>query len=254
MRMANRLGLLGLLATAACHQVKPTAQVGVAQLSVSGTAALAPPGGSLGSTSGQDVESAFGLGDAVTSPWARLQLDFGTPVFSVSGFAFEQSGTGFLSSQFGNLIAGTAVDTDISLQNFKAALAFELPLGQLSLSPGLAVSVLDLQMEIRDQVGLSSEKIDVLAPIPVVFLRGEFDMGFLDAVAEIGYLEVPKIKDIEGTFVDAEFMLQAEISRTFHVFAGYRLLQIDGDGVYDDQEFATDLEVAGWMIGGGIRF
>jgi hypothetical protein len=32
------------------------------------------------------------------------------------------------------------------------------------------------------------------------------------------------------------------------------MLHVDGEGTVDDQSFATDLDVGGWMIGGGVRF
>jgi len=41
---------------------------------------------------------------------------------------------------------------------------------------------------------------------------------------------------------------------TLHLFAGYRLLDIDGKGETSDTSFAIDGLIDGWVIGGGFRF
>lgn len=237
-----------------CLPIHATAQAGYTQMAIAGDIALSTSGGGISSTSKQGFDSAFGLGDERGSPYARVQLDLGVPVVTLSGFTFEEQGSGNLDTQFGTLLAGTAVDTDLRFTNLKGSLAFEFALGPVAVSPGIAVELFDLDMQVRDTGGFAAENIEVLAPLPMLFLRAEADLLLFGAVAEIGYLDVPRVNDVEGRFLDAELMAEFRPAPLIHVFAGYRALLLDGSGVVDDQDFATDLEITGWVIGGGVRF
>ncbi len=246
--------LLLLAGLPSCMPFHASGQVGYTQMAIDGNIALATAGSGLSGTVDQGFDSAFGLGDERGSPYARLQLDAGVPVITVSGFAFEETGTGQLDSQFGVIVAGTNVISDLQFTNLKGSLAFQIDLGPVAVSPGIALDYFDLEMTVRDTGGLAQENIDVLAPVPMAFLRGEASLGVVAAVAEVGFIRVPKIREIEGTFWDAEAMLEVRPLPMLHFFAGYRFLHVDGEGTVDNQDFATDLDVSGWMIGGGVRF
>ena len=240
---------------AGCTQLQTTVAAGYTQMAIDGNVALSASGGSLSGTTSQDIDAAFGLGDATGAPYVNLEFDFGVPVISVSGFTYEERGTGQLSAQFGNLAAGTNVESDMRFSNVKASIAFQIDLGPVAIGPGIALDVVDLDLSVRDTSGFSTEDIKVQAPVPMAFLRGDVDLGVVSGVAELGYIQVPTgVNDVEGTFWDAEVRAELRLSPGFHVFAGYRMLHVDGEGTVDDQSFATDLDVGGWMIGGGFRF
>jgi hypothetical protein len=251
---ATTFALTAVLLGAGCTQLQTTVAAGYAQLAIDGNVALSASGGSLSGTTSQDIDASFGLGDAVGSPYVNVDLDFGVPVISVSGFTFEERGTGTLSAQFGNLTAGTNVESKLRFSNVKAAIAFQVDLGPVAIGPGVAIDVVDLDLTVRDTAGFSTEDIQVQAPVPMAYLRGDVDLGALKGVAELGYIQVPTVNDVEGTFWDAEVRAELRLSPVLHLFAGYRMLHVDGEGTVDDQSFATDLDVGGWMIGGGVRF
>lgn len=249
------LGVLVLGASGVgCTQFEVTAQGGYTSMAVGGDVALAAnSGGSLVNLD-QSVESAFGLGEDQGSPYARVQLDMGTPVLTASGFMFEESGRGRLQASFGDIVGGTEVFTDLAFDNAKISFAFDIDLGPITVSPGLACDLFNLELHVRDVAGFATEDLEVLAPVPLGFLRVAADLGVVGVVAEGGYITIPEIDDYEGTFWDAELMVEVRPTPLLHLFAGYRYMKIEAEGLADDQSFDVNLDISGWMAGGGIRF
>lgn len=245
---------LALVSGPSCTQLGVAAQAGYATMAIDGDVALAATSGGGAASLSQDVETAFGLGDPQGSAYGRLQFDFGVPVLTVSAFQLLEEGQGTLVAQFGNLPAGTDVLTDLSFFDAKASLAFGFDLGPVRLAPGLAIDYIDLDMQVQDTFGILTEDIEVMAPIPLLYLGAELDLGIAAVAGEIGVLDVPEIDDVEGTFWDAELQAELELSPAAQLFVGYRFLSMDARGTVDGQDFAADLEVSGWMIGGTLRF
>jgi hypothetical protein len=247
---------LALLAAAfgcgSCTQLQGTAQAGYAQMAIDGRVALSTAGG--GASIDQDVKSAFGIGDPQGAPYVRAQFDFGTPVLTVSAFTFDEHGSGTLDANFGNITSGTPVSTDLRFTDAKVSLAFDIPLGPLKIAPGLAADLIYLEMNVRSSLSSSSEELKVYAPVPLAFVRAEADFGLVGLVGELGYVKNPNIGDVEGTVWDGEVMAELHATRALQLFAGYRMISVNGNGTVDNQDFATDLRISGWTIGGGLRF
>lgn len=238
----------------ACFQLEATAQVGYAQLAVDGD--LGYVSGSTTGSISQDVESAFGLGDDQGVPYGRAVLDTGLQVFSVSGFMLEDSGTGVLQANFGDsgtLVAGLPVRSELEMTNLKGAYALEIPLGPVSLSPGIAIDYFDLRVQVADLIGIANEEVELNAPIPLAFVRGEVDLGVVSAVAEIGYMAVD-VEDVDVKFLDVEALLMVHPLPLLNLFVGYRSLELDAEGLIDGDRFDTDLQISGFVIGGGLIF
>ncbi len=238
----------------ACYQFEVTAQAGYAQMAVEGD--LGYVSGASSASISQDVESAFGLGDDQGTPYGRLMIDTGVPVLAVSGFMLEDDGTGVLQTNFGDsplLIAGTPVRSDLELMSAKFSYAFEISLGPVSLSPGIAVDYIDLSLEVADQIGIATETVELKAPIPLAFLRGEVDLGLVSAVVEVGYMSID-VEDVETSFLDLEALLMIHPTPLLNLFVGYRSLELDAVGLIDGDAFDTDLQISGFMLGGGLRF
>jgi hypothetical protein len=253
MRILSLLAAVAVATLPACYQLEMTAQVGFARMAVDGDVGYVSGGGVA---IAQDVESAFGLGDGQGAPYVRAKLDTGVQVLSVSAFQFEESGTGVLQANFGDspiLTAGTPVSTELEMVNVKGAYAFEIDLGPVSVSPGIALDYFDLTLEVEDLIGIASEKAELRAPLPLAFLRGEVDIGPVSAVAEVGYMQVD-VDDVEVSLFDLEALLMVEPVPLVHFFAGYRLLALDAEGEIDGDAFDADLTIDGFLIGGGIRF
>ncbi|MBL8752442.1 MAG: hypothetical protein JNK15_03995 [Planctomycetes bacterium] len=237
----------------ACFQFEVTAQAAYAQMAVSGD---------IGYTSGsgaavaQDVESALGLGDDQGVPYGRIALDTGVPVIAVSGFAMEDSGTGVLSANFGDvggILANTPVRSDLELANAKISYAFDISLGPVSLQPGIAANYFDMTVEVADLIGIATETVELKAPLPLGFVRAEIDLGIVSAVGEVGYMSID-VEDVETSFLDLEALLMVHPTPLLNVFVGYRSMELEGEGDIDGDSFDTDLKISGFMVGGGLRF
>lgn len=245
-----------LLTLPACFQFEVTAQVAYAQLAVDGDLGYVGGSGSNQTSIKQDVESAFGLGDDQGLPYGRIMIDTGVPVLAVSGFMLEDSGTGVLQANFGetgSLVAGVPVRSDLELANAKASYAFDISIGPVSVMPGIAVDYFDLRVEVADLIGIAREEVQLNAPIPMGFLRGEVDLKWVSALAEVGYITVD-VEDVETSFLDVEALLMVHPTPLLNLFVGYRLLDLEAKGLVDNDQFDTSLQISGFMVGGGLRF
>jgi hypothetical protein len=254
MNPARLVVAAALLPLAGCYQFQITAQGGYTEMSVGGDLALASTPGGSGVTVDQSVEDALGLGEEQGSPYGRVQIDFGVPVLTVSAFTFQEDGRGRLNASFGNIAGGTDVFTDLAFDNFKASYAFDIDFGPIKVAPGIACDVFNLDVHVQDVAGFATEDLEVLAPVPMGFLRVEADLGLVGLVAEGGFIKIPKVQDTEGQFLDLEALVEIRPTAFFHLFGGYRMMNLEADGIADDQRFATDLDIRGWVVGGGFRF
>jgi hypothetical protein len=237
-----------------CFQLEVSAHAGYAQLAVDGD--LGYVSGAAPAAISQDLESAFGLGDDQGRPYARVALDTGVQVIAVSAFTFEESGTGVLEASFGDsgtLVAGTSVRSDLELWNAKASYAFELELGPVSIAPGICANYLDLDLRVRDLIGLADERAELQAPVPMAFVRGTVGLGVVSGVVEIGYMAID-VDDVDTEFLDVEVLAMVHPTPLLDLFAGYRLLALDAEGEIDGDAFDADLQVGGFVVGGGVRF
>lgn len=252
MRICTNSLLVALVALTACSTPEFAIQAGYAQLSLDGDVGYLD--GSTTVATEQTLDSAFGLGDDQGSPYGRLELDTGVLHWSVSGFAFEDEGVGTLTADFGaNLTAGVDVHSSFDLTNAKAAMAFDIDMGPVSIAPGLAVDYIDLNMVAEDSPGVYHEEVDLQAPIPMLFLRAELDFDWVALVAEGGYVAVD-VEDVDAKMLDLEAQLVVRPWSALELFAGYRSIAIEAEGLIDDDSVDIDLTLSGFVLGCGLRF
>jgi hypothetical protein len=241
---------LPIFAFPACAPLHVAAQAGYAQMSLDGD---------IGYTSGsgvvvdQDVQSAFGLGDDQGTPYGRAEFDFGVPRLVASGFLFDDEGSGTLQADFGDIPGGVPVNSDFELSNLSGALAFDIGIGPVTISPGIAVDYFDLRMEVTDAFSIQRETVELSGPVPMGFLRGQVEFWKFAAIVEGGYVTA-ELDDVDATLVDLEAMLEFRPTDLFNLFVGYRELAIDGDGNVDGDDFDVDITLGGFFFGGGVRF
>lgn len=248
--------LLMLVALGACTPFAATADAGYGRFALDGKFGYVS--GSSATSVDQDVREAFGLGDDQGVPYARAQVDFGAMQWSVSGFSFEDSGTGTLQEQFGSspvLIAGTPVRSEFELWTLKGGFAFEIPIvpGTLSISPGVAVEYVDVHVRVQDLISIATEDADLRAPLPLPFVRAQGGFGPITATAEVGYIKV-SVEDVDVSLLDVEAMLRVNPLPLLHFFLGYRWFAFEGDGRVDGDTVNADLTLGGFVIGGGLDF
>lgn len=249
------LALCGLAATtSACSIVGVTGQVGYTNMSVGGDMALASGLGGVPASAHQDIGSAFGLGEGQGSPYLRGQIDLGVPVFTASGFQFQEAGSGVLNATFGGLSASTPVNASLEFTNVKLSSTFDFDLGLVKVSPGIALDLFDLRFKATETTLGNSEEINQLVPLPLLFVRAEADLLLCSLVGEVGYLQTPEINRNKGRCLDLEALLEWSVLPMVQVFAGYRHIDIDWHGESESDSFDVNLAVDGWMLGGGLRF
>lgn len=254
MRLPLFVALLATSILPSCYQLALSGNVGYAQMAVSGDVGYVS--GTSTAAVRQDVESAFGLGDDRGAPYVRAALDTGVPVLSVSAFQFSESGRGNLNADFGDIISlpgGVPVSSELDFTNVKGAYAFQISLGPVAISPGIAIDWFDIDMTVRDGIGITTENVQLQAPVPLAFLRGEVDLGIVSGLLEVGYMEYG-VDDLDGKLLDIEALLQVHPTAMLSLFAGYRSLNLQVDGELDGDTIDTDLTVSGFMLGGGLRF
>lgn len=237
-----------------CINFGASAHVGFTRMQLDGTMALnAMSGGIPVGTLKNDVGD-FGLDDESDSLYGRVELDGGPVSVTASAFRFQESGSGDLVFQFGNIAAGTTVNSDIELKNLKAALFLDLiDIAGVRIAPGVGADIFDVEMMVTDTTTMMSDEIDELLPMPMVFLKGEVAVGRVTATLDAGYIEAD-LDDMEGTFWDLEGLLRLRVTGNLEVFGGYRYINIDSEGSSDGQDFDVDLELDGWIVGGGVSF
>lgn len=249
MRIATLAAAAVLAVLPSCYQFEVTAQAGYAQLALDGEIGYETTGAAIA----QDIEGAFGLGDDQGTPYGRLMIDTGVPVLAVSGFLFEDEGTGTLTQEFGDLTIGTAVRSEFDMTNAKGSYAFKIDLGPVAISPGIAVDYFDLDIQVSDAFGAISEDVQVAGPVPMGFLRAQVDVWKIGLVAEAGYMEVD-VEDVTAKFLDIEALVEIRPTDLINVFVGYRHLDLQLDGTIDNDSFDADVTLSGLFVGGGLRF
>lgn len=242
------LASLALMTVPACSVPTVAVQAGFAQLSLDGDIGYVQETAMV--SIDQDAK-AFGLGDKQGSPYVRGQVDFGMPVLTVSGFSFEDEGQGTLGATFGTLAQGVMVNSTLEMQALKLSYAFDIGFGPVAISPGFAVDYFDLLIEATN--GLITERVDLNSPFPLLFLRATVDFGTVGAFVEAGYLGAD-VDDVDGALLDIEAQLLVRPWSALELFVGYRYLQLQLDGLIDDDSFDTDLTISGLIFGGGLKF
>jgi hypothetical protein len=249
-----------LLATLpACYSLDVTAQAGYAQMSLSGDIGYfeADPGPSTSDPSApkQDIDSAFGIGNSEGAPYGRASVDCGVPILTVSGFAYKTTGSGTLQEGFGGIPAATDVDSSFEVLDIKTTYVFEIPIGPVSIAPGIGVDYLDMKLRVvnPDPVLQEVQTANLSLPIPFAVVRGEVDLKWFNFVGELGYMSAD-VEDLEARLVDIEAMLMVRPVRWAHLFLGYRSIVLDAKGNLDNDYVDADVTLSGFMFGGGFEF
>jgi hypothetical protein len=248
---------LASLTLASCSVTGLGARVygGYMQTKMTGDVALEPSAGGIGlGTLLVDVEDSLGLNDAAGTPYGRVELQLGPARLTGSAFRYSEEGSGVLTASYGDIIVGTAVDTELDLTNVKGALTFDLiNAGVVRLSPGIGVDFLDVDMTVRAPASGQTEEIEATAGVPLLFAQGEVDLGPVAATVDGGWIRID-LDEGDGTYWDVESLLRVKPLPGIELFGGFRWISIDVEGEDDGQRFATDLVLRGWFVGGGFTF
>ncbi len=255
LRWTPSLFVLGLVALAAgCSAPSARFHAGYMQAEITGSLGLAPSTPGAGVTADVDVEDALGLTDPSGTVHARAELDAGPIRLTASGFRYSQDGQGQLTASFGDITAGTSVASDLDFTNVKAALTFDvIDTGVVRISPGVAVDLFIVDASVTDSFTSTTETVDELMPVPMLFAQAEVDVGPVAGTVDVGFLDVD-LGETAGTYLDVEAMLAVQAFETVEFYAGYRYISLDAEGTSGGQNMTADLLLRGWFVGGGVHF
>ncbi len=260
----NRLCVLflgGLASVGATGCVTGSVDGGVMLLEMDGSIGFATNANVAGTV---DIANGFGQGDRVGAPYGRVELASDTGMFGAgvlaSGFLYDQRGNGTVSVTFGNIPANTAVATDFSILNAKIGAFLSIDLADtVFIRPGLAVDLFLPDMKVTaSQVGVT-ETIDDIGGVPLPFVQVGADLGVVSGFLEVGYLPLDSKDlnlgsdyDVRSRTLDIEAMVRVRPATALDLFVGYRLFALDLRGRVDTDSVDFDVDLSGFMVGGGL--
>jgi hypothetical protein len=255
--------LAGLsLAPASCTSASIDA--GYLDLELSGDIGFAR--GSTNVSGRASIDQGLGQGGSTGAPFGRVELANDDGLFgygmSVSGFLYDNQGTGILTASYGNISAGTPVRSDFNIINAKVGffLSFDIA-GVVFIRPGIAADMFlpDMEVATTTLTPTITETIDDPGGVPLPFVQVGFDAGIVSGFVEVGYLPLDTEDlnlgseyDVESETLDIEAMVKVRPASHIELFAGYRLFQLDLEGRLSQDTVDIDIDLAGFMVGGGV--
>ena len=243
------VALLACLVTQACDTF--SVDVGVARLALDGDVALGPSGGGVDIDSIEiDTGDSLGIDSFSETPYVRLQVRHEKATITLSTLWYNQTGSGVLQQNFGDLLQGTSVSTSAEIVDLRLAMYYDLvDERRFSISPGVGFDY--LSMEFSATGAGSTEWIDDSFLMPMAFVRTAIDLGSsIDAMFEIG----ANFVDVGDTLVDFDAIIRWNPLPLVELFAGYRFILFDGDGQSADRGWQADILLHGGMIGLKLPF
>jgi len=205
-----------------------------------------------------DLSSQLDLGDTEYAPIGRVGVDLGRFDFQAWGFTTSTDGSGTVTADFGNITAGSAVESELDLTLAQGRALFDVvDLDFFEAGLGLAVQWIDFDLDVHEQVFGLDESISVQQPVPLLAGRLGVDLGELSPVPVSVELSAAGIwgsyGDLDGAVVDVELLARLQFD-LLGFFVGWRQLQIDLEGESGDQAFDGDVTTSGAVLGLTLRF
>jgi hypothetical protein len=252
MQISSSLSLLSLVfCLTACETTVYRANIGPMFAVVSGVTALQDSAGNpLPPPPQNDIESELGLGDTQAAPYLRLQADDGDHRFRLHGFGLDASGTGTLGQDYGDIQAGSVVDTSMELFAITGNYAWRIVnLRQLRAGFGAQLGFYSLDVAARSNANREEVETSVVVPMPYA----EIEYSYYDLVLGAnGAIMAGDLGDANGRYVDLEGYARLQATRDFDITAGYRFMLLDSYGRASSRDF--DADVQGIFVTVGLKF
>lgn len=255
MTRSVRLLSLVLVAASGCAPTAIRGHAGAAFMQVQGQTGLANSSGTLSPGAVKnDFEDALDVGDRNASPYLRAEAEWSRHRVTFSGFQYDENGQSTLASDFGDIPAGTSVNSSLEFWNVKGAYSYDIiPVDVLRIAPGVEVAYSAYDFDVVARTSTAFESLQVDGLVPMVFLQGEVDLGVVAGVVDLAWIDAD-LEDTDGTWWDIEAMVRVVPIERLELIAGYRFMQLDLEGNADGRDFDTDMQVSGLFFGGGVRF
>jgi hypothetical protein len=172
-RAVRRLAVAAALALPACIEASPnvTIEGGVYAPTLSGNIGL-------GATVATDVDtidldSSLDLGKTEYVPYLRGEFAIAGLDLSLSGFKTSQTGTGTVTADFGDITAGSTVDSKLDLALAHASLCYDVvDTKPFTFGAGIGADYFDLDMDVHNVAFGLDESVQIRQAIPLLVARG----------------------------------------------------------------------------------
>ena len=238
------------LAFVACAGQTVSLHAGPSFASVHGGITVADGGGALPPAS--SVDSDLDLGDAEVSPFLQAQIDADGHRFRISGLLVDTDGEGSLADDFGDVPAGSQVQTSLDFFALVGNYSYEV-LREEHYRVGIGAQLGFYSLDVSATAPGSRESLDTQGLLPMPYLEAEAFYGDLTLGLSGGAM-AGKFGDSDGRYLDLEAYARWLLDDRFDVRGGYRYLVLDGDGRATDRDFDADLDVRGFYVTAGVRF
>ncbi|MEZ6038634.1 MAG: hypothetical protein R3F29_14220 [Planctomycetota bacterium] len=245
--------LLSSLSLVACAGQTYQADVGVMALRARGDVSL-QNSAQQPLAPANSVKNQLDQGDGQYVPYLRLRTDSERHRIQLHGFGYNSKGTGQLTNDYGDLVAGTPVNTSSEFYAISANYGYEVlrtELYRVAVGAELGYYALDVAARRVSDGFRESVETSVLVPMP--FVEGELFFDTLSIGANLGIMSAD-LGDANGRYWDFDSWARWQFDDRFDVMAGYRYLLLDGFGRASDRDFDADVDVQGIYLTAGIKF
>jgi hypothetical protein len=256
LRAARGLAVATALALSGCIEESPTVTIegGVYAPTLEGNIGLSTTVATDVDTI--DLDSSLDLGKTEYVPYLRGEVALAGFDLALSGFRTSQTGTGTVTADFGNITAGSTVDSKLDLALAHAALCYDfIETSPFTLGAGIGADYFDLDMDVHNVAFMLDESVQIRQAVPLLVARGVVRTPVipLDLQLEVGGI-TGHVEDFDGTLIDIEALLHCKIVGPLSMYGGYRYVHCDFQGTTDSRGFDADVSVSGFLLGATLRF
>lgn len=212
-----------------------------------------------------DLQRSLNVADRDTAVGATLGVGDGFGGVEFGFLRWEQRAfdtNGKLEHDFGDLLAGDAVESDILYQQWRLeflAEVHELELfnkGTARFGVGAGIHHNNMRFE-ATTVGVTPARAQNLsmkdAGMPVLRARAEGEWKRFRGRVDVGY-STGHWKNIDGNVLDLQLTARFEVARDIALFAGWKQYDLPFEGGRDDRDYQFDADLTGWIFGLEMRF
>jgi hypothetical protein len=246
------LCLLALPLLAGCANAVYRLEAGPILARANGDIAVQGAGSTFDSSAKNDLDADLDLGGVSAAAFGRLQADAERDRFRIQGFALNEGGDGTLAAAYGDIAAGSQVDTALEFFTLAGNWNHAIVRNEnVRLGVGAQAGYYRFDFSVRNATNREETAAEALVPMP--FVEGELRLGNVALGANFAGMYAD-VGDARGRFFDAEAFARWTVTSEFQVFGGDRYILFDAAGTATDRQFDADVAIDGLFFGLGVRF
>jgi len=250
MKLPRLLSLLLVVTFTSCVGQTYHAEVGPMFARARGEFALADSAQVMAPNNSLDGN--MGLGETEFAPYVSGRSDFNEHRMRINGFYVDSEGSAILANAYGEIPAGTQVQTSSDFFAIVSNYSYEVLRGSnYRIGAGGQLGLYSLDVAARSLTGREDVTTEVWVPMPYLEVEGfweDFTVG-----ANMGIMAAD-LGDANGRYWDIEAYAHWAINHDYDVKLGYRYILLDGYGRASSRDFDADVDVQGLYLSAGIRF